>query len=103
MKSERAREAFRKLLEGLVLFLMAALAVVVVMAVAFRKAGASLVWYDEVASILLAWLTYYGAALAALHRAHIGVPTLVDRLTGATRTAVMPLTLCTGMTALSGL
>jgi len=89
LKAERAREAFRKLLEGLVLFLMAALAVVVVMAVAFRKAGASLVWYDEVASILLAWLTYYGAALAALHRAHIGMPTLVDRLTGATRTAVV--------------
>ena len=68
---------------------MAALAVVVVVGVGFRKAGASLVWYDEVASILLAWLTYYGAALAALHRAHIGMPTLVDRLQGGARTAVV--------------
>jgi TRAP-type C4-dicarboxylate transport system permease small subunit len=68
---------------------MAALAVVVVVGVGFRKAGASLVWYDEVASILLAWLTYYGAALAALHRAHIGVPTLVARLTGGARAAVI--------------
>ena len=68
---------------------MAALAVVVVVGVVFRKAGASLVWYDEVASILLAWLTYYGAALAALHRAHIGLPTLVDRLTGGARAAVI--------------
>ena len=59
---------------------MASLALVVVVGVVFRKSGASLVWYDEVASILLAWLTYYGAALAALHRAHIGVPTLVDKL-----------------------
>lgn len=68
---------------------MAALAVVVVVGVLFRKAGASLVWYDEVASILLAWLTYYGAALAALHRAHIGVPTLVERLEGGVRAAVV--------------
>lgn len=60
--------------------LVAALAVVVIAGVAFRKAGASLVWYDEVASIILAWLTYYGAALAALRRCHIGVPTLVDAL-----------------------
>jgi len=58
---------------------MLALALVVVVGVAFRKLGASLVWYDEVASILLAWLTYYGAALGALHRAHIRMPTLVDR------------------------
>jgi TRAP-type C4-dicarboxylate transport system permease small subunit len=72
-----------------VLGLMAALAVVVVVGVAFRKAGAPLVWYDEVASILLAWLTYYGAALAALHRAHIGLPTLVGRLSGGTRAAVI--------------
>jgi len=66
-----------------------ALALVVVVGVGFRKAGASLIWYDEVASILLAWLTYYGAALAALHRAHIGMPTLVDRLSGGVRTAVV--------------
>ncbi len=66
--------------------LMVALAVVVLMGIGFRKAGAALVWYDEVASILLAWLTYYGAALATVHRAHIGVPTLVERLEGIWRT-----------------
>ena len=71
------------------LTLMAALAVVVVVGVGFRKAGASLVWYDEIASILLAWLTYYGAALAALHRAHIGMPTFVARLQGVPRAAVI--------------
>ena len=79
----------RRFLEGAVLVLLAALAVVVVVGVGFRKAGAALVWYDEVASILLAWLTYYGAALAALRRAHIGVPTLAQRLTGRARLAVV--------------
>lgn len=69
--------------------LMAALAGVVVVGVVFRKAGSSLIWYDEVASILLAWLTYYGAALAALHRAHIGMPTLVERLPDRVRTSVV--------------
>lgn len=59
---------------------MAALTGVVVLGVVFRKAGAALVWYDEVASILLAWLTFYGACLAALKRAHIGFPQLVEAL-----------------------
>ncbi|MGI9498715.1 MAG: TRAP transporter small permease, partial [Geminicoccaceae bacterium] len=39
-------------------------------------AGSSLTWYDEVAAVMLAWLTYYGAALAALRRAHLGFPGL---------------------------
>lgn len=69
--------------------LMATLALVVVVGVGFRKAGASLVWYDEVASILLAWLTYYGAALASLHRAHIGMPTIVARMRGKLRLATV--------------
>jgi TRAP-type C4-dicarboxylate transport system permease small subunit len=33
-----------------------------------------------VASVLLAWLTYYGSALAALKRAHIGFPGFVRAL-----------------------
>ncbi len=64
---------------------MAALAVIVLLGVGFRKFGAALVWYDEVAAILLAWLTYYGAALAALRRAHIGVPTVFRTLSGVPR------------------
>jgi len=53
---------------------MAVLAVEVTAGVLFRTFGASLVWYDEVASILLAWLTFYGSALASAKRAHIGCP-----------------------------
>ena len=68
----RLRTAFERLLESILIFLMVALTVVVVVAVIYRKAGASFAWYDEVASIMLAWVTYYGAALAALKRAHIG-------------------------------
>lgn len=83
------KRAVRRLLEGTVLALTTTLALVVVVGVVFRKMGAALVWYDEVASILLAWLTYYGAALAALRRAHIGVPTLVERLRGPVRIAVV--------------
>ena len=66
---------------------MGSLAALVVVAVIFRKAGAAIVWYDEVASILLAWLTYYSASLAALKRAHIGFPRLVQSLHGRARLA----------------
>jgi TRAP-type C4-dicarboxylate transport system permease small subunit len=76
--SNRFRNGTEQILEVVVLVLMAVLAVVVILGVGFRKAGAALVWYDEVASILLAWLTYYGASLAALKRAHIGFPKLVQ-------------------------
>ncbi len=89
MTATGARNGLRRVLEVVVLALMAGLALVVIVGVGFRKAGASLVWYDEVASILLAWLTYYGAALAALHRAHIGVPTLVERLRGRLRMGIV--------------
>ena len=89
MTLDRIRSGLRTLLEHVVLVLMLSLAALVVVGVVFRKLGASLVWYDEVASILLAWLTFYGAALAALHRAHIGVPTLVARLKGPMRTIVI--------------
>jgi TRAP-type C4-dicarboxylate transport system permease small subunit len=69
---ERLRRIFERILEIWVVLLVSALTIVVVLAVIWRKAGASFVWYDEVGSIMLAWITYYGAALAALKRAHIG-------------------------------
>jgi TRAP-type transport system small permease protein len=71
------RRRYERLLEWIVIVLMAALAVEVTVGVAFRYVGYSLAWYDEVASIGLAWVTYYGAALAALKRSHIGVPELM--------------------------
>jgi TRAP-type C4-dicarboxylate transport system permease small subunit len=76
----RLRHILRKTLEAVALVLMTALALVVIAGIVFRKAGASLVWYDEVASILLVWLTYYGAGLAALDRLHLGFPKIVESL-----------------------
>ena len=76
----RLRPVFERLLEGIVFVLMIALALIVAVAVIYRKAGESLVWYDEIAEIMLAWITYYGAALAALRGAHIGVSALVDAM-----------------------
>lgn len=74
------RTTFDRVLTAFVIFLLASLAVIVLMGVTYRKLGISMVWYDEVASIALAWLTYYGAALAALKRAHIGFPGLVNAM-----------------------
>lgn len=67
-------------LSAFVIGLLALLAVMILVGVACRKMGIALVWYDEGASIMLAWLTYYGAALAALKRAHIGFPGLVNAM-----------------------
>jgi TRAP-type C4-dicarboxylate transport system permease small subunit len=77
---EALRRRYERFLEWVVIALMAVLAAEVTVGVAFRTFGASLVWYDEVASILLAWLTFYGSALAAAKRAHIGCPELVGFL-----------------------
>lgn len=71
------REGYERALEWVVIVLMAVLAIEVTMGVVFRTIGMSLAWYDEVASILLAWLTYYGSALAAAKRGHISCPELV--------------------------
>ena len=67
-----ASRALGLLLEWFLIAQMIALTAVVVYAVVSRKLGASLSWYDEIAAIQLAWITYYGAALAALRRKHIG-------------------------------
>ena len=76
-KFDSSRAWFERLLEIITFLLIVSLAVVVVLGVIYRWSGASLSWYDEIASVQLAWLTYYGAALAALKRAHIGVPSLI--------------------------
>ena len=81
------RGRYERLLEWVVIVLMAALAVEVTVGVVFRTFGAALVWYDEVASILLAWLTFYGSALAAAKRAHIGCPEVVALLPPGVRVA----------------
>lgn len=87
MTLQALRRGYERTLEWILIALMVALAVEVTAGVVFRYSGNALVWYDEIASVLLAWVTYYGAALAALKRAHIGVPELVRMLPPAPRLA----------------
>jgi TRAP-type C4-dicarboxylate transport system permease small subunit len=79
------RKAYGRFLEVLVSALMIVLFVEVTLGVVFRATGQSLIWYDEIASVLLAWLTFYGAALGSVKRAHIGCPELVQSLPWPTR------------------
>jgi TRAP-type C4-dicarboxylate transport system permease small subunit len=90
-KLDAARSVFERVLEAITVLLIISLAVVVVLGVIYRWAGASLSWYDEVASVQLAWLTYYGASLAALKRAHIGVPGLIAAVPPVLR---VPMVIC---------
>jgi len=77
---------FVALVEWWAILLLVAMVVVVCMGVFFRYAlNSSLVWYDEFASYLLVWLTFYGAVVADYHRRHIGFDLLVDRLAPAAR------------------
>ena len=80
MKLAILRRRFELVMEVVVVLLLITLATIVLLGIGYRVFGKPLQWYDEVASVLLAWLTYYGAALAAVKRAHIGFPGLVDSL-----------------------
>jgi TRAP-type C4-dicarboxylate transport system permease small subunit len=47
----------------------------------FRYAlNSSLTWYDEFASYMLVWVTFYGTVVADYRRRHIGFELLVDKL-----------------------
>ncbi|WP_210433681.1 TRAP transporter small permease [Zobellella endophytica] len=78
-------------LEVFTIGLLLALTTIVVAAVFFRAVGSSIVWYDEVASIGLAWLSFYGASLAALKRAHMGFPGLITAAPVALRSLLFVL------------
>lgn len=76
------------LLEWVTILLMIGLTTIVVIAVVARLMGESFSWYDEVAAIGLAWVTYYGAALAALKRRHIGFDSVLLAMPQKVRVAV---------------
>lgn len=84
----RFRERYGLVLEWVVGALVIILAVEVTVGIVFRAIGQSLVWYDEIASIMLAWLTFYGSALASVRRAHIGCPEVVDQMPPALKRVV---------------
>jgi TRAP-type transport system small permease protein len=60
--------------------------VLVCLGVFFRYVlGSSLAWYDEFASYLLVWLTFYGAVAASYYNRHIQFETLLEKLMPNTR------------------
>jgi TRAP-type C4-dicarboxylate transport system permease small subunit len=81
------RNWFERLLEAIVILLVVGLTLIVLTAVVYRYTGSSLSWYDEIASIGLVWLTYYGSALAALRGSHIGVAGFVAAMPTKLRVA----------------
>jgi TRAP-type C4-dicarboxylate transport system permease small subunit len=77
------------LVEWWAVFLLAALAVLVCLGVFFRYAlNSSLVWYDEFASYMLVWLTFYGCVVVDYQRRHISFDLLVNKLGPGQRRAV---------------
>jgi len=66
--------------------LLVAMVALVTLGVFFRYVlDASLTWYDEFASYLLVWLSFYGAVAAAYRGRHIAFDTLAERSGPAAR------------------
>lgn len=84
---ESFRRFYDRLLEVIAAALIVAVTGIVTLGFTYRWAGHSLVWYDEVAAISLAWLTYFASALAALRGAHLGFPGLVNSFPPGLRVA----------------
>jgi len=77
------------LVEWWAVLLLAGLVVVVCFGVFFRYVlNSSLSWYDEFASYMLVWLTFYGMVVADFQRRHIGFELLVDKLAPTPRRIV---------------
>jgi TRAP-type C4-dicarboxylate transport system permease small subunit len=74
-----------RILESFTILLLLGLTGIILAAVLFRTLGHSLLWYDELASVLLAWLTFFGASLAGLKRLHMGFPGLMNAARPALR------------------
>jgi TRAP-type transport system small permease protein len=64
------------------MLLLVLMVVLVFLGVFFRYVlDSSLAWYDEFASYLLVWLTFYGAVAASYRDRHIGFDLVVNRFT----------------------
>ncbi len=77
------------LVEWWAVCLLAGMAVLVCLGVFFRYVlNSSLVWYDEFASYLLVWLTFYGCVVVDYQRRHIGFDLFVNKLARGQRRVV---------------
>ena len=79
----------KTVVEWISLAILIGLTGVVVYATTFRYLGSSPSWYDEVAQILLAWLTYFAAVYAMFNRQHMGFAGLMLSLPTPLRIAVL--------------
>jgi TRAP-type C4-dicarboxylate transport system permease small subunit len=83
---ERIFSRLINLIEWWAVFLLVLMVILVCLGVFFRYVlDSSLAWYDEFASYLLVWLTFYGAVTASYHNRHIQFGTFVERLMRSTR------------------
>lgn len=73
-------KALLRVIETIGLALLLTLTFAVIYSTTMRYFGASPSWYDELASVLLAWLTYFGATYAVFMRQHMGFGGLVTAL-----------------------
>jgi TRAP-type C4-dicarboxylate transport system permease small subunit len=77
------------LIEWWAVCLLAGLVIIVCLGVFFRYVlNSSLTWYDEFASYMLVWLTFYGTVVADYQSRHIGFDLLVGKLPPPARRAV---------------
>ena len=77
------------LIEWWAVCLLAGLVIIVCLGVFFRYVlNSSLTWYDEFASYMLVWLTFYGTVVADYQRRHIGFDVLVNKLAPLARKVV---------------
>lgn len=77
------------LIEWWAVCLLAGLVVLVCLGVFFRYVlNSSLTWYDEFASYMLVWLTFYGTVVADYQRRHIGFDLVVEKLAPPARKVV---------------
>ena len=81
-------------IEAVCIALLLALTGAVIYSTTMRYLGASPSWYDELASVMLAWLTYFGATYAVFMRHHMSFSGLVT---------AMPRGLAVALTAFSEL
>ena len=83
------RKALDRLLQFILLALMLAITLIVVYSVIMRTSGNAPSWYDEIAAIILCWVTYFGSAYAALKRGHIGFEGLINVMPPGLRLAAV--------------
>lgn len=82
----------KRILTLISVLILSALAIIIIISIFTRFLGKSLYWYDEISAILLAWLTFYGAALSALNRCHMGFGNFIASLPLTTRKVLFCIT-----------